>query len=132
MTSHLETLKVSQKKAFTSLKYKKGTFILSAFAILHQICGYGPIGYSSRALFRAIEKYNQTTITPDEEQAIISSILFVASIAGVFTVSRFYRRTLITQGYFFMTVLNLLIAIGMATYETNMTYVMMVAFLILY
>ena len=56
----------------------------------------------------------------------------MASIAGVFIVSRFPRRKLLLAGYFFMTGLNLLIAIGMATVETNMTYLMMVAFLILY
>ena len=61
--SHLDTLRVSYRKAVISHKYRRGTLVLIVLSILHQITGYQPINVLSRYLFRDLARNEQTILT---------------------------------------------------------------------
>jgi hypothetical protein len=82
---------VSLKDAMCNLKYRRATWVLIGFVVLHEFTGYGPVVMYSKTMFKRMSDKG-SALTPKEGTYFVGIIIFLSEIASIFIVNRLRRR----------------------------------------
>eukprot|EP00347_Sterkiella_histriomuscorum_P020023 403339395 len=121
--SSKKTDKIAVNEALFGVQYRMATIVMFSLVIFHEFSGYASIILYSKKIFKSMQP---SALTPKQCNYLIGIINFLATVASVFIIKRFGRRTLLIPGHVLMGLINIIIGLA-ANYHQDM---MIVSFII--